>query len=303
MRLDAVIPAFLSHCESERRLAPLTIEAYSADLDDFGRHVGLHAAIEDISEENLKDYLVALNTTRALSIATVRRRFATLKGLFKWAAVQHAFANPFVSWSPKLKRPKRLPRALHRPELSALMEKAESRARRSVISNITLLAVALIAATGLRVSETCALALEDVTPDGAIIRVKGKGARDRIVYVSNAWLLEKLASWRTVRAKTAKPSDPLFVNRAGRALTPPAFRGRLRRLTTTSERRVTPHMLRHTAATLLIEAGVDIRIVQRLLGHASIATTEIYTHVADELLRRSLAQADVISAVAPRVRA
>jgi integrase/recombinase XerD len=260
--------------------------------------------LAEINADSLKGYLSYLNDHRSLTVATVRRRFATLQGLFKWATADEVFENPFHRWKPKLKRPKRLPRALQRLELSGLLDLAQSRSKRGAASEMTFLSLTLMAATGLRVSELCALTVEDMSPDGGTFRIRGKGSRDRVVFVSNEWLKDLLAGWREVRARSASSSEPLFVGRGGGQLRPAALRGRTKRLASAggATRKVTPHMLRHTAATLLIEEGVDIRLVQRLLGHASIATTEIYTHVADETLRRSLAQADVIGRVVAKAK-
>jgi integrase/recombinase XerD len=304
MRLAEAIPSFLSHCGSQRRLSALTVSAYGADLRDFGAHVGADKVLTEISLDDLKGYLSHLNDHRTLTVATVRRRFATLQGLFKWATADESFENPFHRWRPKLRRPKRLPRALQRLELSGLLDTAQARSKRGAASEMTFLSLTLMAATGLRVGELCALSVEDMSPDGGTFRVHGKGSRDRVVFVSNEWLKELLAAWREVRVRSATGSEPLFVGRHGGQLNPAALRGRTKRLARAggATRKVTPHMLRHTAATLLIEEGVDIRVVQRLLGHASIATTEIYTHVADETLRRSLAQADVIGRVVAKAK-
>ncbi|MBC7770223.1 MAG: tyrosine-type recombinase/integrase [Phycisphaerales bacterium] len=303
MRLNAAIPRYLSHCESERRLSPLSVTAYGADLRDFAR-TSKNLLVTEIGEEHLRCYLVELNHRAKASVATVRRRFATLQGFFKWAAADLDVDNPFNKWKPKLKRPKRLPRALMRTELSTLLEFAEDRSRRGSCAETTFLALTFLSATGLRVSELCALSLEDVAPDGASLRVRGKGSRDRMVFISNEWLAREIAELRRQRARKGTGAANLFVSRHGGRMQPSSLRGRLKRLSQSggATRKVTPHMLRHTAATLLIEEGVDIRIVQRLLGHASIATTEIYTHVADEALKRSLARADVIGRVVRKAR-
>jgi integrase/recombinase XerD len=157
-------------------------------------------------------------------------------------------------------------------------------------------------ATGMRVGELCKLSIDDVSPDGAVLRIQGKGARDRIAYITDAKLLHELHEIRQSRQKSEIGAGMLFVNRYGSRLRPQSVRSKLRRLANDAglTRRVTPHMLRHTAATLLIETGVDIRFVQRLLGHSSIATTEIYTHVSDEALRLTLERANVLGALSPR---
>jgi integrase/recombinase XerD len=275
------------------------LSAYIAYLNFFVDFVGAQTRLAEIFADHFMCYLCAVYEERTLSVATVRRRFSMLQGFFKWATADESFENPFVRWKPKLKRPKRLPRALARSELSHLLSTAQARAASGATSELTFLAVMLMAATGIRVSELCALSLEDMSPDGSTFRVRGKGSRDRMVFVSNDWLRARLQVWRVLRANFVSGPEPLFIGRHGGRLNPAAVRGRVKRLAMRcgASRKVTPHMLRHTAATMLIEEGVDIRVVQRLLGHASIATTEIYTHVADEALKRSLTKADVIGQV------
>jgi integrase/recombinase XerD len=152
-------------------------------------------------------------------------------------------------------------------------------------------------ATGIRVGELCAIKLSDVSPDCATIRIYGKGARDRVVYVTDPVLRQGLARLMNIRRAQELPS--LLINRRGSPMRPQSVRAKLRKIAGQAglQRRVTPHMLRHTAATLLIETGVDIRFVQRLLGHSSIATTEIYTHVAEEALRATLERSNVLASL------
>jgi len=160
--------------------------------------------------------------------------------------------------------------------------------------------VRLMVSTGVRVGELCKLRLEDPSPDASILQIRGKGSRDRIAYVADIGLRYDLIGLAEQRRVAGGAQGALFVNRLGLGLKPQSIRTKLRRRATEIglARRVTPHMLRHTAATLLIESGVDIRFVQRLLGHSSIATTEIYTHVSDEVLRTTLERADVLGVLA-----
>lgn len=130
----------------------------------------------------------------------------------------------------------------------------------------------------------------------------GKGSRERIVYIANEELHAKFAHFVQWRRANDKQSAHLFPNRCGEQLTPPAFCKRLKLLCEAKNitPHLTPHQFRHSAATLLIENGVDIRMVQRLLGHASIATTEIYTRVPDQALEATLIRADILTHLEPK---
>lgn len=140
------------------------------------------------------------------------------------------------------------------------------------------------------------------SPDCSTLRVHGKGSRDRIVYIADVDLRRNLRRLVDARQKVNDAVGSLFMNRHGVAMKPQSVRSKLRRYAAEVglARRITPHMLRHTAATLLIETGVDIRFVQKLLGHSSIATTEIYTHVSDEALKATLERANVLRALGGR---
>ncbi|MHB8466237.1 MAG: tyrosine-type recombinase/integrase [Acidimicrobiales bacterium] len=160
----------------------------------------------------------------------------------------------------------------------------------------TLLAVALMVATGLRVSEVVSVRCADIDLPGRSVRVLGKGLRERQVYLTNDWISSLAGAYQTTRSTLRIGHERLLFNSRGGPLTPPAVRSRLLRAGREAGlvTRVTPHMLRHTAATQLIEAGVDIRYIQRLLGHASLSTTELYTHVSDNALKTVVTTADVL---------
>lgn len=160
----------------------------------------------------------------------------------------------------------------------------------------TLLAVALMLATGVRVQEVVGIRCSDIDVGSRSLRLVGKGRREREVYLTNAWVTGLTRCYLAVRHELEISHPHLLVNRRFARLTPPAMRARLARAADEGGLlcRVTPHMLRHSAATQLMEAGVDIRYIQRLLGHASLSTTEIYTHVSNAALRRVVSEADVL---------
>lgn len=295
MSFRVAADAFLYFCTVERQLSENTLAAYAADLADFREWLPPGMPLSEISAATLSSYLEWMVTERRLATATIRRRLACLRAFFRRLAELNEAEDPFVGWRIQLPRRKRLPRALSGGEVASLL----AMLRPAVDSDGTLrLAVRLMVSTGLRVGELCKLRLEDVPPDGSSLRVHGKGSRDRIAYVADIELQGDLRQFMRARRRDGGTAA-LFVNRRGLAMKPQSLRARLRHLADRAglNRRITPHMLRHTAATLLIEKGVDIRFVQRLLGHSSIATTEIYTHVSDEALRTTLARADILAAL------
>lgn len=160
----------------------------------------------------------------------------------------------------------------------------------------TFLGVALMVATGVRVNEAVEIECSSIDLRGRDIRLIGKGRRERTVFLTNDWITAFVASYLTARATFDIGHSQLLFNLNFEPLTAPAMRSRLAKaaLAAGITARVTPHMLRHTAATQLIEAGVDIRHIQRLLGHASLTTTEIYTHVSDRALQQTVSRADVL---------
>jgi len=297
MQFGVVVREFLRFCELERQLSAHTVAAYAADLGDFGKWLAADLARGEgeIGAAVLTNYLEDMVGQRKLAVATVRRRFACLRAFFRRAAKRGECTDPFAQWHPVLPRRKRLPRALSRNEAAFLLSCGGTAGR--FVGELPFGTILrLMVATGMRVGELCKLGLHDLSPDCGVVRIHGKGARERVAYITDPGLRRDLQGIVTERRRAGLNGGALFLNRHAAPLRPQSVRSKLRRLAKEAgiDRRVTPHMLRHTAATLLIETGVDIRFVQRLLGHSSIATTEIYTHVSDQALRATLERADVL---------
>jgi site-specific recombinase XerD len=277
------------------------VQAYAADLRDFRKWLKADVAIGDVSLALLKEYLEDMVGSRKLTVATVRRRFACLRAFFRRACEKQDCPDPFANWRPLLPRRRRLPRTLSRGEAAYLLSSRNMDIERGDGGKQAFRTIVqLMVATGMRVGELCKLKLDDLSPDCTVVRIHGKGARDRVGYITDPKLQMDLHRIIEHRRHSKTGASALFVNRYGAHIRPQSVRSKLRRLAKEAglNRRVTPHMLRHTAATLLIETGVDIRFVQRLLGHSSIATTEIYTHVSDEALRVTLERANVLGMLA-----
>ncbi len=299
VRVSAATEAFLRYCAEEKHLAPNTLSAYRQDLAEFRRLVGSSRHVDAIYAADVLRYRNRLSSERSLSLATVKRRLACLRALFGWLVRREVIdASPFAKTELRIRLPARLPRCLATRDVRRLMHHRASQGIDCA------LAIALLLATGMRVGELAALRLEDVDAVGGRMRIFGKGSRERTVFVTDVRLRDELRRYVAFRHDgPARAASGLLVDDRGRALSAARIRhaiaglGRAAGLTS----RVTPHMLRHTAATMLLESGTDIRFVQRLLGHRSILTTQIYTHVSDRALRAALARANIFGNISATV--
>lgn len=292
-----------------RDLSPHTIRAYDSDLARFERYVGTDIEVNEIDRDGLISFIEEQKAD-GLSPASLRRRASALRGFCHWLLSQELLdADPWNGASLALGRSRTLPRALPAHELDRLirfLKLAASVERNGVPDprlitrrpheSTTLLGVALMIATGVRVNEVVGVRCHDIDLPGRTMRLVGKGRRERQVFLTNNWITDLTGAYIEMRSALHVQHTRLLFNLHFGPLTPPAMRSRLAKAAQAAglETHVTPHMLRHTAATQLIEAGVDIRYIQRLLGHASLSTTEIYTHVSDRALRRVVSDADVL---------
>lgn len=294
--LHRAIEQYLERCRTIRRLSPNTLRAYEHDLAWFAANIAADSREGKLTTGATCRALSSIASEKRLSASTIRRRVASIRAFLR-ATASRVARETFSRWSLTVRKAKYLPRTVSRHDLKVLLTQASSpNASTRPHDQTTRLCLLLMTATGLRVSELCGLRRSQVAAETGEIRVLGKGSRERIVIVANPGLRTDLAE----HVRVLKGDDPLFKNSRGRVLTPHCLRLRLQRLVATHGigKSITPHMLRHTAATLLLEGGVDIRFVQRLLGHASIATTQLYTHVTDVALRQALERADVVNSLA-----
>jgi site-specific recombinase XerD len=243
-----------------------------------------------------------------LSAPSIRRRVAAVRGFCRWLlAHQLLDSDPLIGLTLPAGRRRTLPRVIPAHELDRLFrhlqraagiseqpQPAAIRARPHQCT--TLLGIALMLTTGVRVHEVVGIKCGDIDLPSLSVRILGKGRRERHVFLPNSWLAAFTRTYLQVRSELGIAHAQLLFNAAFDPLTTQAMRSRLGKAADAAglNLRVTPHMLRHTAATQLIEAGVDIRYIQRLLGHASLTTTELYTHVSDEALRRVVTSADTL---------
>ncbi len=294
--LDRALDDFLVHLRVERGLSPATIRAYRGDLDDFARAPGAAAAWDSAPEAAL-GYLASRSRRGrpgdpGLAPTSLRRRAASIRGFYRFAFGEGLIPIDVAQHIDLPRQPRLLPETLDVDEVERLIEAAQDLRSRTLLE--------LLYAAGVRVSEALGLDREDLSVDGGFVRVIGKGDRERLVPVGEIaldWLVRWLDEGRPAllelgRAGTDR-GGPLFLgDRGSRLARQQAFAivKAAARSAGLSDR-VSPHTLRHSFATHLLEGGADLRIVQELLGHASISTTQLYTHLTGERVREVYARA------------
>ena len=295
--LKSAIELFLGHCADHRKLSPHTLKAYRHDLTHF--HVFASRIDADVSVMSVDRNLVQqwLGIMNMVKPRTIRRRLASLKSMLS-SRERHgnATSNPLAGFRCEVKVGISLPRTIGRGTVKSLLKSPRRQSAPNAVTiqrNIQETAlIETLFSTGMRVSEAVALNISPVDMDRLVISVQGKGSREReIPIVCDAFreILEQHLAERHLEG--AVTNSPLFVNRRGTRMSDQTVRAILRRhASKIGTRRITPHMLRHTVATLLLEEGADLRHIQRLLGHSSIATTTIYVHVSERSQRKALAR-------------
>ena len=272
-------------------------------VQTFARFTQEHRLGDPLSRDDILAYHRHLRDVIEAKPATIERRLSTLKSYFAWREGRNAaLPSPFADLRISIRIPRRLPRPVDRetlqrvlrPEIPMITPSSESAPE--AMADVTILIIKLLIVTGLRISELTNLKIGDVPPDACQILVNGKGSRERIVFVPNRPLQDEFKRHCMARREESPRSAALFLNTKGRRLRSATFRKRLRALSRCLEiePHLTPHRFRHSAATLLVEEGIDIRMVQALLGHASLRTTEIYVRVSNHALRRALEGADIL---------
>ncbi len=291
MLASTAFSQFLRHCQYVMNLSGHTLRAYESDLRKFLQQAPNGKKIAQISKEDLRGYLRYLRA-QTYKEASIKRYIATLKAMFCWAYREEILSsNPFDTLDERIRIPKRLPRALDKGCTETLRKTIDTKNLQNQFDHMSQkTAIQMLLGTGIRVSELSSIKLGDISLSDRCLVIQGKGNRQRLVYFLSKKLHEAIASYLQIRWNIKTNSVNLFVTSRGGILTPAKVRAALHRFTAEAgiSRRITPHMLRHTCATHWLEAGLDIRYVQKLLGHQSISTTEIYTHVSDHGLRTAL---------------
>ena len=297
-QLDRAIAGYLDYLRIERGLAPATLRAYAADLRDFADSRGSADGWARGPDTALR-YLAA-RTRRGrrldpgLAPTSLRRRAAAIRGFYRFAFGEGLIPVDVAAHLDLPKMPRLLPDTLTVAEVARLLDAAAASSPRDGAL------LELLYAAGLRISEAIGLDLEDVSLDGQFVRVIGKGDRERLVPIGEV-AIDALRAWLNggrqslVEAHHVAPirGGPVFIGERGHRLARQQAWAAVRRASAAAglKAHVSPHTLRHSFATHLLEGGADLRIVQELLGHASISTTQLYTHVTGERIREVYSRA------------
>lgn len=287
--MDESIQAFLDHLTVERGLSPNTVAAYGRDLSQFieyARSKGT-VSLDDLSDSTLVGFLDGLREA-AMSPNSVGRKLSAIRTFSKFACREGYAKRDFTANSTGMKGVKKLPGVMDIDEVTRLLEQPDTRTPSGARDKAML---ETIYASGLRVSELVSLRLSDVNLSVGFVRCFGKGSKERIIplgKVAIEYLNRYILSARPKFAR-AGSSEYLFLTNRGMKMSRVGFWKIIKKYTASAgiTKNITPHTLRHSFATHLLQGGADLRSIQEMLGHADIATTQVYTHVSRDKLKET----------------
>lgn len=276
---------YLNYCEQHRKLDYKTLNAYRTDLVQFQN---FSAGIADCTDRNhLNNYINWLN--ESYSPKSVRRKIASLKAFFHYLRFEDIISqNPFEKVDIHIKQPKPLPKTIPRNIIEEFFtvlyqeqESADTVYKKQMAAR-DIAVFELLFSTGMRVSELCSLRREQLDLCGRTVDIWGKGKKERIIFIDNPNVINAMECYIQLCNEKINETGYLFINRLGKPLSDQSVRMMIHHYCDIASIRlhITPHMFRHSFATMLLESDVDIRCIQKILGHTSITTTEIYTSVS-----------------------
>ena len=294
MDMREEINKYLSYCVNQRKLSQKTAKAYSIDLEQFISFFG-QSQDDCITKAGMCSYISELHNKYAPK--TAKRKIASLGAFFNYLEFEEIVeVSPLRKIKTKFKEPRILPKVIPINLIESLLTVAHKQSLLAKTKQEKLTAwrdaavIELLFATGIRVSELCSLKIEDIDLKNGCINVMGKGSKQRMVHVGSPDVLLILQKYHDANLANINKCGFFFVNRLSGRLSEQSVRFMLQNLCDKANisTKITPHMFRHSFATLLLEEDVDIRYIQKMLGHSSIQTTQIYTQVSTEKQRQIL---------------
>jgi len=297
MNMEKEVERYLDYCQYRKELNRNTLKAYRIDLKQYLTYI----KGDMLLKSKIEDYITTLH--KKYKQKTVKRKIASIKAFYKYLEEEEILAgeNPFNKIRVKFKEAESLPRIIPRNEIEKLlnfMYASRDSQERNCLIDRDLLVVEMFFATGARVYELSNLKMQDIDLSSGIIRIMGKGSKERYVQVGNADVLKLMNEYYQYYRNQIVKSGFFFINRSGNRFTEQSIRNMIRKYTRLAgiSIHITPHMFRHSVATYLLEEGVDIMYIQKILGHSSIKTTQIYLHIA------SKKQMEILKKLHPRNR-
>lgn len=282
---EKILAEYLDFCNYQKTLSDKTLKAYRIDLLQFF----VQASVSDplnVTPPALDDYIIKLH--HSYKPKTVKRKIASLKAFFHYLKFKDLISeNPFDRVYVKFREPETLPRIIPLYNIEKLLhtmyrqkEKHHSEFQQKLLVR-DLLLIELLFSTGMRISEICNIRPCDISADDSEILIHGKGAKERMIQICDHQIISLLQQYKSIYTEQITPHGYFFLSHNGTRLSEQSVRDILKKYVKLAgiDQHITPHMFRHSFATYLLEADVDIRYIQTLLGHSSIQTTEIYTHV------------------------
>ena len=285
--LNNYITQYLEHCQYRKRLDPKTLKAYQIDLKQYA--LTCPSSKNALSKEAVDRYITNLH--KQYKPKTVKRKIASLKAFFHYLEYQELIKeNPFSKLDTRFREEKLLPKTIPFHSIQKFLsvlygQKEQAKSEYQLHCCIRDIAVIeLLFATGMRISELCSLKPESIDLESGNILIYGKGAKERVIQIGNPEVISALLLYQECFAEDIAACGYFFVNKRKNKLSDQSVRFMIRRYAEIAgiSQHITPHMFRHSFATLLLEQDVDIRYIQQMLGHSSISTTEIYTHVSSK---------------------
>jgi integrase/recombinase XerD len=280
-----LINEYLEYCEYRKRLNKNTLKAYRIDIVQYCSHAGNDSAF---NPNCIDGYITLMH--KQYKPKSVKRKIASMKAFFNYLEYKELLElNPFDKLDVRFREPKLLPKIIPFHMLNSFLSnlyKQKEMASSTYQENCCIRDIAVIEmlfATGIRISELCSLKPSNIDLKSQSILVYGKGARERIIQIGNPDVISAILEYKIVFANEISSAGYFFINRLKNKLSEQSVRFMIRKYAEQFEfdLHITPHMFRHSFATLLLEQDVDIRYIQKMLGHSSINTTEIYTHVSN----------------------
>ena len=279
------IKNYLDYCRTQKCLDKKTLKAYRIDLRQFSEQISVTEA-SDLTSATLETYVAKLHQQYAPK--TVKRKIASLKALFHYFEYKEIIDhNPFYKLQIKFREPIILPKTIPLQTIETLLNTiykqyhnaSSSYQKKNSLRDIAV--IELLFATGIRISELCTIQPQNIDLQNAVIIINGKGAKERLIHICDKHVITALDKYRSEYDTEIHSCGYFFVNSIGNRLSDQSVREMINKYCHIADiqQHITPHMFRHSFATLLLEEDVDLRYIQTMLGHSSINVTEIYTHV------------------------